>query len=376
MSGYAVSSWCPTAWRPMMAGDGMLVRVRPRLARMTAPQVLGLCEAAVQFGNGVIDLTNRANLQIRGVRDSVMSDLLAILVALELVDGDPVLETRRNILIAPDWRHGDESEQIARALMARLDPLPDLPAKVGFAVDAGVAPIVANAPADFRVERGSDGGLIVRADGREAGVPIVLDEAADALVALAHWFVDSGGVQAGRMNRHAAPLPKWAQGHERPALVRAAILPGGHGPDHVYGVAFGSMAAATLAQLMQRSGANAVRVTPWRTLLLEDAQPVEVEGFLTTATDPALRADACPGAPACPQASVETRVLAMRLVPYVQGRLHVSGCPKGCAHGAPAQVTLTGRNGLFDLALNARAGDPPVRSGLRPDQLLAHFGAD
>ena len=35
MSG-VVRGWCPNAWRPMAAGDGLLVRVRPRLGRLDA----------------------------------------------------------------------------------------------------------------------------------------------------------------------------------------------------------------------------------------------------------------------------------------------------------------------------------------------------
>jgi precorrin-3B synthase len=77
----------------------------------------------------------------------------------------------------------------------------------------------------------------------------------------------------------------------------------------------------------------------------------------------------------CPQATVETRDLARRLAAHVEGRLHVSGCAKGCAHPRAADVTLTGRNGLFDLGLNAPAGGPAARCGLSPAELLAHFGA-
>lgn len=376
MSGYSVSGWCPTAWRPMMAGDGLLVRVRPRLARMTGEQVIGLCKVAARFGNDLIDITNRANLQIRGVSDGAMLTLLDRLVALDLVDADPVMEARRNILIAPDWREGDDSEKIASGLMARLDVLPELPAKVGFCIDAGTAPILTKDSADFRIERGERGGLILRADGREVGVPVAMNEAADAMVALAHWFVDSGGVESGRMARHAAPLPPWAQGYDRPAPARAVIQPGRHVLGCAHAVPFGTMEASGLATLMTDSGARAVRITPWRTLLLEGGLPGGGKGFVTDSADPIMRVEACPGAPACPQATVETRALAMRLAPHIAGRLHVSGCAKGCAHGGPVDVILTGRDGLFDLAFEARAGDPPFRSGLRPDQLLAHFGAD
>ena len=77
MSGFVVKGWCPDAWRPMMAGDGLLVRVRPPLARLTARQVEGLCEAATRYGNGQIDLTSRANLQLRGATDTSWPALLA-----------------------------------------------------------------------------------------------------------------------------------------------------------------------------------------------------------------------------------------------------------------------------------------------------------
>ena len=62
MSSFAVKGWCPDAWHPMMAGDGLLVRVKPRLGRLTRAQVLGLCDAAVVHGNGLIDMTARARM--------------------------------------------------------------------------------------------------------------------------------------------------------------------------------------------------------------------------------------------------------------------------------------------------------------------------
>jgi precorrin-3B synthase len=83
--------------------------------------------------------------------------------------------------------------------------------------------------------------------------------------------------------------------------------------------------------------------------------------------------DACVGAPACPQASVATRDLARLLAPLVAGSLHVSGCAKGCARARPADVVLTGRDGLFDLALHARAGAPSLLGALEPAQIIAHF---
>ncbi|MFC0684114.1 cobalamin biosynthesis protein CobG [Novosphingobium clariflavum] len=375
-SPFVVRGWCPSAWRPLESGDGLIVRLRPPLARLTRAQALGLCELALGHGSGTLDLTSRGNLQLRGVRETTLRPLLEGLVALGLVDGDAEREARRNLTLAPDWSEGDETEGIARAFMDRLDRLPPLPGKVGFAIDAGSQPVLGLVPADFRIERGETGALILRAEGRETGVPVDMDGAAEALIDLAHWFVDSGGAGSGRMVRHHAELPAWAQGAVRPAAPRGPLAPGLHPLGAAFGVAFGSLHAEALAELLDKTEARAVRLTPWRVLLLENAALVPAVGFATEASDPSLRADACPGMPACPQASVETRPVAERLAPHVAGRLHVSGCAKGCARSLPAAVTLTGRGGTFDLSFETRAGAPPVIAGLQPHQILTHFGAD
>jgi precorrin-3B synthase len=369
MSGFAVNGWCPDAWRPMAAGDGLIVRVRPPLARLTGAQIEVLADAAAIHGNGQIDLTNRANLQLRGVREDALPALLAALVSAGLVDPDPITETRRNLLVAPDWHEGSDTARIARELVARLDILPDLPGKVGFVIDAGGSPILSDEGGDFRIERGQHGGLILRAEGHATGAAAERGAEVDALLALTRWFVESGGQDAGRMARHHAVLPPFATGVIPPALPVRPLVPG----PRMLGAPFGRITAAQLSRLAHT---GAIRITPWRMLLVEGQGALTDDSWISDPADPLLRADACPGAPDCPQATVETRTLARRLAPHVTGRLHLSGCAKGCARAAPADVMLTGRDGRFDLAVNARADDPPIQSGLTQAALLAHFGAD
>ena len=67
MSAPAIRGWCPGAHRPMASGDGLVVRVRPPLGEVTPDQARGLADLAERFGNRAVELTNRANLQIRGV---------------------------------------------------------------------------------------------------------------------------------------------------------------------------------------------------------------------------------------------------------------------------------------------------------------------
>ncbi len=203
---FEVKGWCPGAHRPMMSGDGYVVRVRPRLARLTAAQAVGLCEAAMRHGAGLIDVTNRANIQIRGVTEPAWPLLMAELETLDLLDPDAGVEARRNIVVAPDWAEGDNTQRITSELLARLHELPALPPKMGFAIDAGAGPMLAETSSDFRLERGVHGGLILRADGRAMGAPVPVGAEVDALIALAMWLLASDGAQAGRMARHSADL--------------------------------------------------------------------------------------------------------------------------------------------------------------------------
>ena len=158
--------WCPGAYRPMQSGDGLIVRVRPRFARLNAKQALGLSQASQRFGNGTIDLTSRGNLQIRGISDTTYDTLMTELTELNLLDDAPEIEVRRNILIAPDWAADDDTYTLTLALTRRLDALPALPTKFGFAVDTGSAPVLTTASADVRIERDLSGGLLLREIGR------------------------------------------------------------------------------------------------------------------------------------------------------------------------------------------------------------------
>jgi precorrin-3B synthase len=141
----------------------------------------------------------------------------------------------------------------------------------------------------------------------------------------------------------------------------------------VYGLPFGRIEAAGLAAFV-RCHAAPIRLTPWRLLIAEGVAADPAAGMLLEDA-PILHVDACVGAPACPQASVATRDLAARLAPLVQGRLHISGCAKGCARARAADWVLTGREGAFDLARNARAGATPLHTGLSPERAVALLGA-
>ena len=371
MTAPRIRGWCPGAHRPMMSGDGLVVRVRPWLGRLSAAQVQGLCAAARDFGSGIIDLTNRANLQLRGVSEARHDALLRALARLDLLDADPAIEARRNILVTPLWTPGDLTDRLARTLNPRLAELPELPGKFGFAIDTGDAPVLHSAPADIRFERAADGRLILRADGAPDGIALPEDRAIDTAIALARWFAGSRGPGQRRMAALTAktPVPAGFSG-TAPAPAAPAIAPGDSALGPVLGAAFGQLPADALAGLIADSGARALRVTPWRVFILEGGAPPAGAPFVTRADDPLLRTDACAGAPLCPQATVETRALARRLAGRFPGALHVSGCAKGCSRPRAADTTLVGRDGRFDLVDGGAAWDTPRQRGLSPDDLM------
>ena len=372
MSGL-VKGWCPSAYRPMQSGDGLIVRVKPRLARLTAKQGRALADLAQRYGNGLVDLTSRANLQIRGVSQADHPALLDALQNANLIDTDPILEARRTIVTAPFWQPGDMTERLTLALMDRLVEFPDLPGKMGFAVDTGALPMLTSVSGDFRFET-SDKGLILRAEGARLGRVIDESNAIDAALDLAQWFVETGGEERGRMSRHLAhhPLPEHWQNTE-PAPGTGHPVPGAAIGGHVVGVPFGAMRAEDLTDLIDSTNPSHIRITPWRLLFLEGATPPDHPAFLHTPGDPVLDVAACPGTPLCSSAQAETRNLARALAAKVEGTLHVSGCAKGCARRSPAAVTLVGRNGRFDLVENGRASDTPSRTGLTMADLKEQF---
>ncbi|PIL21481.1 hypothetical protein P775_04155 [Puniceibacterium antarcticum] len=355
----------------MMAADGLVIRIRPRLARLTSVQALGLCDIAEGFGQGFLDLTNRANLQLRGVAEGDHGAVLQALGELDLLDADPALEARRNILVSPFWRDGDVTQRLTLGLLAHLADLPDLPAKVGFAVDCGPQPLLNGDSADLRVEQSATG-LILRADGMPKGRAVTEATVIPSLIDMAEWLAAHVTPSCRRMAAVAAktPLPSdWCAVSPLPKAALPQVGP--HLGGALVGAAFGQIEAAALAQVILAQDIPAIRVTPWRMVLLEGAQLPVQSPFVTDPEDALMRVDACPGAPFCPSSSVETREIARRLAPQINGTLHVSGCAKGCARKGPADVTLVGRDGFFDLVHKGTPADAADHSGLTPKDLLS-----
>src|SRR6185437_5431353 len=204
-------------------------------------------------------------------------------------------------------------------------------------------------------------------------------ETIEAALSLCEWFVASGGVKGGRgrMAAHlaTAALPDAFAGHVVPAPIAASPEPGICAGGGLVGLAFGQLQSTTLSHLATL--APGLRMTPWRMIFLEGLREMPAhDGLVTRADDPLLRVVACTGAPACPEAHVETRALAASLAPQIPENttLHVSGCAKGYAHRGPTEVTLVGTADGYDLVRHGSPRDAAEMHGLTRAQLLADPG--
>lgn len=368
-----VYGWCPGALRPMASGDGLVVRIRAPFGRLSQDQMRGVASLSERFGNGLLDLSARANLQMRGVDNNSHTALIQGLRDLTLVDETSSSEARRNIVMTPFWRKNDITYTITRRLFDALTEAEDLvlPGKFGFAVDAGATPVLQDCAADIRIER-SPQGLILVADGAPCGKVVTEENAAEAALALARWFLDQGGApnSRGRMHQLIArrALP---EAFVAPRVQnKIAPVPGAAENGQLVALEFGQIPACTLADLAEF---GAIRLTPWRMLLVESTAEIPtLPGLILDARDPRLHVIACTGAPGCLQARAQTRALARELARHIpKGRvLHVSGCTKGCAHPKAADVTLVARSAdTFDLITNGSANDQPLTPGLSADAL-------
>lgn len=339
LAAFDIKGWCPGGVRPMPSGDGLLVRVRPWCGAFTLDQARGLADIAATLGNGHIDLTRRANLQIRGLRERNLPALHEALDRLGLLED----ETARNVMVDP--LAGPEVQALALELGRALPE--GRSAKFGCLVDGGGPLSISGERADIALCVTPEG-VAVRVDGEWLGVTDADHAVAAAL-----------GGQRSLAKMTVVPVP----GCRR--LGRIGRFTGLAAP-------FGRIEAPGLSALVDASaeaGGSEIRLSPWRALYVDAA--IEATGLIVDENDPLLRIEACPGAPACASATVDTRTDARRLaVTDFDGTIHVSGCAKGCARSAPADLVLVGRDGRYGIVRNGTARDPVGRV-IAPDILAA-----
>jgi precorrin isomerase/dissimilatory sulfite reductase (desulfoviridin) alpha/beta subunit len=386
----------------MMSGDGLIVRVRAGVRPLTASALATLTALARAHGGGLIELTRRANLQLRGVAPATLATLQAALVDAGLADASPLRELRRALLRSDPgaWHttHRDAIAMLEGALddaLAAADDLAELPAKFAIVLDGGSG-LLGDASADLWIDLGRQGCTFAHvylggqgAAGSFAGALAVADVPA-AVIACLRAFLAHGGA------RHRSVRAMIAAGGAAPLIAslggmrcgcgtakRAAPAPiGYHAGAHAWlsvGVPLGAGDPSlwhAVASLAARFGDGRVRCAAGRTLVFPGVRDrdqalatAREAGLIVDPRDPLLRTVACAGAPFCTSALGETRAYARALASTFlaarpEATLHVSGCTKSCAKsGASDLSVLMAESGVslgFGQDIAQTAGNPAI----------------
>src|SRR5690242_9780654 len=78
---------CPELLQPMPTGDGLLVRLAGLRGGLAPGAMAGLCAAARAHGNGILEVSRRGNLQIRGLRADSAGSFARDVIALGIDPG-------------------------------------------------------------------------------------------------------------------------------------------------------------------------------------------------------------------------------------------------------------------------------------------------
>lgn len=98
VSGFAT---CPGLFYATPATDGILSRVRIPGGIISSQQCRAIADIAEQHGGGYIDVTNRANLQVREIRTGINTEVLKYLQKMRLGSDNTVVDQIRNIMTSP-----------------------------------------------------------------------------------------------------------------------------------------------------------------------------------------------------------------------------------------------------------------------------------
>ncbi|ASL28813.1 precorrin-3B synthase [Azotobacter chroococcum] len=390
-------SACPGLLRIVPALDGGICRIKLACGCLEADQAHAIGEAASRHASGVIELTNRSNLQLRGVRTGHEAPLIAALLAAGLGPSTPGADDVRNLLVSPAMGLDANSEAdvaaVAKAILELLQARPafhSLSPKFALQLDGGERLAMLDHPHDLWLALMPGGTRLAfglagcPTDAPLAAVPL---EQAPALVEAAlALFLELAQPEQTRMRHLLANLPKETfldclQSQLAFALPRdPAVLnwrrartmttaPLGILAQHQPGLfLLGAMPTLSrldssqlhaLAELARSRGDGTLRFTPWQSLMLPNVAQAHAAkalrqlgmiGLHIDDSEPLTGLIACTGSAGCAKGLADTKADALRLAHRLhQGtarpQVHLSGCPRSCAAAHVAPLTLLARPG-------------------------------
>jgi precorrin-3B synthase len=405
---------CPTLAEPMPTGDGLLARL-PVRGTVSLDALAGLCAAARRHGNGIIEVTSRGNLQVRGLKpgtkDAFAADIVSL--GLDIAAGAPVAI---NPLAGLEPDEAVDARGIATDIERALETsafADELGPKISVVIDAGNLLHLDSIAADIRLTVAPAGEAspvpqpefrLALAGDASAATPlgrVHAENAAEATIRLLAVIATRGRKARARDIIEAegmAPFRAAISGLIFDAVVIASRPPANplgihalRAGRHAVGLAFpfGHANSALVEALIAGAadvGAAGLRLAPSRAILVvglnssDDAERLQAKArgldLITHPLDPRRHIAACPGAPLCASTALPVRQLASAVAQIgptlLDGSftLHLSGCDKGCAHQGRTALTVVGSDAGVGLILDGSAQSTP-QCHVPPGRLLA-----
>ncbi len=410
-------SACPGLFRMAQARDGGICRVKLTFGNLTSDQARGIAKASEQFGNGVIDITNRANVQIRGVRPGNEDGLIDALLGLGLGPLTDKGDDVRNVMISPFASL--DIRLFAMRVLTSLQTSPlyqTLSPKFCLFIDGGENVAMVSHPHDLWLSpitpesHGSDYAFGV------AGTPPVLTEDQPALgiisserafelitaildlfiewnernpdaSRLRHMIADIGKEELVHLLEQrldtflqAADLPQWRRTPPQPNGHLGIVKTTGNSPQTVGAMPplgrLNPHMLRILAAITDQYCTGILQLTPWQSVLLpcvaiehaqETLDALHSLGLTSDLTQPMATMISCSGSAGCKSALAATQSDGARLAALLAGishipQIHLTGCGKSCASPMAKPVTLVATSdGHYDIFLHATNG--PSRFG-------------
>ncbi|MFM7344700.1 MAG: NirA family protein [Tagaea sp.] len=388
------------------AQDSFMCRLRIHHGVLDSRQMRGLADLAERLGGGYSHVTTRNNLQIREIAPAHASEFLIALQELGLTSRGTGADNVRNITGSPaagiDPVELIDTRALARKLQHHIlnhRDLYALPRKFNIAFDGGGSIGVLEDTNDigFAAVKAPDGRIVFRLQlggitghgdfARDTGVVVAPEDTIKVSDAILRVFIEHGDRTDRRKARLKYLLDKWGFDRflaeteaklgrplERLALEacapRAPIDRAGHLGVHAQkqpglnwiGVIMsaGRLEAAQmrgLADIAERYGSGALRLTVWQNLLIADVPDtklaeakaaIEELGLDWRAGNPRGGLIACTGNAGCKFAAANTKLHAERIASYLETRLtldrpvniHLTGCHHSCAQHYVGDIGL------------------------------------
>lgn len=303
------------------AADGGLARIRVPGGTLTKGQFRAIVAASADLGDGQLELTSRANFQIRGLARGAQFELGDRMAAAGLL---PSLthERVRNIIAAPLSDDTQPTVDRLDSAICATPELAELPGRFLVTVGAEVAGL------------GGDVGLVDDAlllAGEDTGLRPA-DPVAAVVEAARIFAADRGSAWRlaevpDLVARIVAALGTPTD--ERLTITTAPPLPGPAGDRFVVGAPLGRLDAHQAAALADLG--TGVRLTPWRGLVLPGAPDLTGLGLITEPDSPWHGVTACTGRPGCAKSLADVRADARDWLGTPHTRpVHWAGCARRC----------------------------------------------